>query len=84
MDVEELIFNMYKDTQLGTVSKFRSKFYKKFKNINWYELYAKINNYQIKKYGISLNDRQYRDEEFYKKMKESASHWKYDKTKRRR
>lgn len=84
MDVEELIFNIYKDAPLGTVSKFRNKLVKKFKGINWYELYAKINNYQIKKYGASLNDRVYKDAEFYQKIKDSARHNRYDKLKRRR
>lgn len=84
MNVEKLIFLMYKDTQLGTVSDFKSKLKEKFDGIDWYKLYAKISNYQIKKYGSTLYDKQYKDKEFYQKMKESASHYKYDKLKRRR
>ena len=56
MDKIELIFNMYKDMDIGA-KKFRAIINKQY-NLNDKEitdLYAKINNYQIKKYGERLN-----------------------------
>lgn len=84
MDVEKIIFNMYKDTELGTVKDFKSKLMKKFKGINWYELYARITNYQIKKYGTSLRYKVFVDGEFKHRAKINAQGRKYDKTRRNR
>ena len=48
----KLIFNLYKD-EVVSVQKFRKEISKKYKlsNIEITNIYAKINNYQIKKYG---------------------------------
>lgn len=53
MDKVELIFNMYKDDVIE-IEKFRPMINKKYKlsDIEISNIYAKINNYQIKKYGI--------------------------------
>ena len=55
MDKIELIFNIYKDTDIGT-RKLRAIISKKYKlsDIEISNIYAKINNYQIKKYGEKL------------------------------
>ena len=52
-----LYFNMYKDTPLPNGDEFRKKFKKehgKFPYLN--ELIVMIINYQVKKYGCSLQD----------------------------
>lgn len=48
----ELIFNLYKD-EVVSIQKFRKEISKKYKlsDIEITNIYAKINNYQIKKYG---------------------------------
>lgn len=53
MDKVELIFNMYKDDVIE-IEKFRPIIKNKYKlsDIEISNIYAKINNYQIKKYGI--------------------------------
>lgn len=52
MDKTKLIFNMYKDMDIGA-KKFRAIINKQYNlsNKEITDLYAKINNYQIKKYG---------------------------------
>lgn len=58
MNIEELIFNMYKDECIGA-RKLREIVSKKYKlsDIEISNIYARINNYQINKYGdrISAN-----------------------------
>lgn len=52
MNVEELLFNMYKEADVDT-KKLRILIKKKYKlsDKEISNLYTKINNYQIKKYG---------------------------------
>lgn len=60
MDTKELIFNMYKD-KVVIGKKFKDEIKKRF-NLNQREiadLFVKIQNYQIKKYGARLD---YNDE----------------------
>ena len=57
MDVEKVIFNLYKDTVIVS-SVFKNEVMKKF-NISLRQasdLFARITNYQIKRYGRKLND----------------------------
>lgn len=51
----ELIFNLYKD-EVVSIKKFRKEISKKYKlsDIEITNIHAKINNYQIKKYGGRL------------------------------
>ena len=56
MDVERLIFNMYKDKIL-IAKRFKTEIIKKF-NVSKVvagDIFAKIQNYQIKKFGKRLN-----------------------------
>ena len=50
---EELIFAMFKDTELISAKKFKVKV-KKYKVDDPTELYKRIVNYQIKKYGKTI------------------------------
>lgn len=57
MDVNKLIFNMYKD-EVIEVPKFRNKIKKyDLTSRQVTDIIAKINNYQIKKYGQRLNNK---------------------------
>lgn len=67
MDTKELIFNMYKD-KIVVSKKFKLEMKKKF-NLEQREisdLFVRIQNYQIKKYGakLDLNDIAYSKEEY--------------------
>ena len=52
MNIEELVFNIYKEESMGS-RKFRAIVSKKYKldNRQIGNIYARINNYQVKKYG---------------------------------
>ena len=56
MDVEELIFNMYKDSDIG-IKRLRPLIKKQYKldDIRISDIYSRINNYQISKYGQKLS-----------------------------
>ena len=56
MDIKEFIFNTYKDLPL-TAKKFKKEIIEKYhiKHEDAREVYVRINNYQVKKYGKSLN-----------------------------
>ena len=52
---EEYLFNKYKDSYIKTARSFREKVIKNgFKDINISEVYRRIVNYQIGKYGNIL------------------------------
>ena len=55
MDKAEFIYNYYKDESIGA-KKFRALVSRKFKltDIEISNIYARINNYQVKKYGKRL------------------------------
>jgi len=56
MNKEELLFELFKDTaETGTDIK-RADLQKKYKDVNISELHRKIVNYQVEKYGTSLNN----------------------------
>ena len=84
-DKERLIFELYKDKPLNSSRVFRGKIQKKFNLIDTSDLYAKIINYQLKKYGyvlengLSLNS--LKKEDFEKKIKRNACRKYYSKTK---
>lgn len=50
---EELLFTMFKDTELVSAKKFKAKI-KKYKVDDPTELYKRIVNYQVKKYGRTI------------------------------
>lgn len=56
MNIEELIFNMYKDECIGA-KRLREIVSKKYKltDIEISNIYARINNYQINKYGDRIS-----------------------------
>lgn len=57
MNIDELLFQMYKDTvETGTERK-RNELQKKYPNVNISNLHIRIVKYQVKKYGQSLNSR---------------------------
>ena len=69
MNLKELIFNMYKETDMGA-RKFRAIISKKYElsDIEISNIYAKINNYQINTYGGRINkDYELINREEYKK-----------------
>lgn len=51
---EEYLFTKYKDKNVYSAIKFRGEI-KDYKNVDASALYKRIINYQIKKYGTSLN-----------------------------
>lgn len=57
MDKEKLLFEMYKDKPIKSIKIFKTIMHEKYKIENSTNLYAKINNYQIEKYGTNLRDR---------------------------
>lgn len=85
MNLKELIFNMYKETDMWS-RKFRAIISKKYKlsDIEISNIYAKINNYQTNKYGgrinknIILNTR-----EEYKRIAQDRRTAKYQRLKRK-
>jgi hypothetical protein len=86
MNLKELIFNMYKETNMGS-RKFRTIISKKYKlsDIEISNIYAKINNYQINKYGGRIN-KEYEliNREEYKKIARNRRTAKYERLKRRK
>ena len=86
MDIKELIFNIYKDQPI-IAKQFKQEVIEKY-HIDLDEarnIFVKINNYQIKKYGEKLDILKelipYSKEELYK-MGRKANQRKYDKKKR--
>lgn len=80
MDKIELIFNMYKNESIGA-KEFRAIISKKYKlsNIEISNIYARINNYQIEKYGNRINkDIGLKTREEYIKMAQARRTAKYD------
>jgi hypothetical protein len=55
MDKEELLFQMLKDNTKTSTDIKRGELQKKYPDINISDLHKRIINYQVKKYGISLN-----------------------------
>lgn len=86
MNLKELIFNMYKETDMGA-RKFRAIISKKYKlnDIEISNIYAKINNYQINTYGGRIN-KEYEliNREEYKKIARNRRTAKYERLKRRK
>ena len=86
MNLKELIFNMYKETDTGS-RKFRAIISKKYKlnDIEISNIYAKINNYQTNKYGGRIN-KEYEliNREEYKKIARNRRTAKYERLKRRK
>lgn len=56
MNKEELLFQMLKDTMETSTDIKRSNLQRKYPDIDISNLHRRIINYQVKKYGISLND----------------------------
>ena len=85
MNLKELIFNMYKETDMGA-RKFRAIIRKKYKlsDIEISNIYTKINNYQINKYGGRIN-KEYElvNREEYKKIARDRRTAKYQRLNRR-
>lgn len=86
MDIEELIFNMYKGQPL-VAKKFKEKVMKTY-HITLDEarnIFVRINNYQVKKYGKKLDTLDellpYSKEDL-NKIRNNAKQRKYDKRKR--
>lgn len=81
----KLIFELYKDKPLISSRIFRGKIQKKFNLSDTRDLYTKIINYQLNKYGyvlengLSLNS--LKKEDFVKKIKRNACRKYYSKTK---
>lgn len=63
--LEEKLFLELRDNPVASAENFKKKY--KELNINHSRLYRKIINYQIKKYGSSLNNSTYINPEDYKK-----------------
>lgn len=86
MNLKELIFNMYKEEPIGA-RKFRAIVSKKYKlsDIEISNIYTKINNYQINKYGGRIN-KEYEliNREEYKKIARDRRTAKYERLKRRK
>ena len=57
LDKEQLLFEMYKDTTKTGDENLRSELQKKYPDVNISNLHIRIINYQVKKYGRSLNSR---------------------------
>ena len=57
MNIEELIFNMYKEESIGS-RKFRAKIKNKYKLTDRQisDIYARIDSYQLKKYGRRIGN----------------------------
>ena len=55
MNKEEILFQMYKDTVATGDEKSRYLLQQKFPDVNISNLHIKIANYQVEKYGYSLN-----------------------------
>lgn len=58
MDKKELIFNLHKDEVINDCSKFKNEISKQY-NLNKkdsHDVYAKIINYQLDKYGGQINN----------------------------
>lgn len=55
MDKEELLFQMLKDTMQTSTNIKRGELQKKYPDVNISDLHRRIINYQVEKYGISLN-----------------------------
>lgn len=53
---EQYLFEKYKETPLNSCKQFKEKI-KDYKEIDAYKIYRMILNYQIKRYGIALKDR---------------------------
>jgi hypothetical protein len=51
---EQYLFAKYKDTSIGSAEKFRKQI-KHIDGVNFYTVYINVVNYQIKKYGHSLD-----------------------------
>lgn len=86
MNLKELIFNMYKEEPIGA-RKFRAIVSKKYKlsDIEISNIYTKINNYQINKYGGRINkDIILNTREEYKKIARDRRTAKYERLKRRK
>lgn len=58
MGFKELyVFNLYKNASLGNAELFRGLINKKFKGLDVNAIYKKIVNYQVKKYGSTLDNK---------------------------
>lgn len=69
MDKEELLFQMFKDT-VETGSEYRrNELQKKYPDVKIGELHIRIVNYQVKKYGKSLNSRSFIKTDYLNKRK---------------
>lgn len=69
MDKEELLFQMFKDT-VETGSEYRrNELQKKYPDVKISELHIRIVNYQVKKYGKSLNSRGFIKTDYLNKRK---------------
>ena len=68
MNKEELLFVMYKDTVETGNEKKRAVLKAKYPDVNISNLHIRIINYQVKKYGCSLNDGRANKEDYKAKM----------------
>lgn len=73
--LEEKLFAEIKDTSILSAENFKKKY--KELNINHSRIYRKIINYQIKKYGLSLNSSSYINQEDYKKRSIAMKNLRY-------
>lgn len=61
MEVEKLIFELYKDKPINSRKELERLCYKKYGELNYRDLYVNIYNYQLKKYGGHLHNKAYTD-----------------------
>lgn len=54
MELEKLLFNMFKDDAFKNTESLKSKIGSLIKRVDFRELYTKIINYQVEKYGGQL------------------------------
>lgn len=73
--LEEKLFAEIKDTSILSAENFKKKY--KELNIDHSRVYRKIINYQIKKYGLSLNSSSYINQEDYKKRSIAMKNLRY-------
>ena len=59
--VEQLIFEAYKDKDVRSALYFKELIKKEYGYKVSYDLYAKIVNYQVEKYGVTLQNLEYRE-----------------------
>lgn len=71
--LEQIVFELAKDSEISTAQEFKARFYNY--DINHSEVYKKVINYRISKYGNSFNSRYANVDR--KRVKQNSEHRKY-------